>query len=50
MRRLPFYNYGQPESLARAKDGPMHSSEFGEATWDALNIIEPGGNYGWQSV
>ena len=39
-----------PQGLARAEDGPLHSSEFGEATWDELNIVEPGGNYGWQSV
>lgn len=25
----------------------MYSSEFGEATWDEPDIIEPGGNYGW---
>ncbi|MFB8387414.1 PQQ-dependent sugar dehydrogenase [Microbacterium sp. NPDC055910] len=38
------------QGIAWAPDGTMWASEFGQNTWDELNRIEPGGNYGWPLV
>ena len=36
-----------PQGIAWADDGTMFATEFGQDTWDELNIITAGGNYGW---
>ena len=38
------------EGLAFDDDGRLWASEFGDSDWDELNLIEPGGNYGWPEV
>jgi glucose/arabinose dehydrogenase len=38
------------QGIAWTADGTMWASEFGQDTWDELNRVEPGSNYGWPVV
>lgn len=38
------------QGMGWAADGTMFASEFGEDTWDELNVIEPGADHGWPEV
>ncbi|MFI6039750.1 PQQ-dependent sugar dehydrogenase [Streptomyces sp. NPDC051315] len=43
------YSYGHrnPQGLAWDRDGKLWETEIGESSFDELNLIEPGRNYGW---
>lgn len=38
------------QGIAWSSDGTMFATEFGQNTWDELNRIVPGGDYGWPDV
>lgn len=46
------YSFGHrnPQGLAWSADGTMFATEFGQNTWDELNVITPGSNYGWPMI
>ncbi|MEV1070131.1 PQQ-dependent sugar dehydrogenase [Streptomyces sp. NPDC050263] len=43
------YSYGHrnPQGLAFDRNGRLWEAEFGNSSKDELNLIKPGGNYGW---
>jgi glucose/arabinose dehydrogenase len=48
----PVYTLGHrnPQGIAWAEDGAMYAAEFGQDTWDELNVVEAGRNHGWPEV
>ncbi|WP_029251688.1 PQQ-dependent sugar dehydrogenase [Paraoerskovia marina] len=38
------------QGLAWSDDGTMFATEFGQNTWDELNVVTAGANYGWPDV
>ncbi|WIY52793.1 PQQ-dependent sugar dehydrogenase [Devosia sp. YIM 151766] len=44
------YGHRNPQGIDFGPDGTIYVSEHGPDTDDELNVLQPGGNYGWPNV
>lgn len=44
------YGHRNPQGIAFGSNGILYEAEHGPSSDDELNIIRPGGNYGWPNV
>lgn len=44
------WGHRNAQGLALSPDGTIYSSEHGPSNDDELNVLQPGGNYGWPNV